>query len=136
MNPVNRILVIASIIIISMSASAKDHEEELRDIATYQGYINLMQGYYDAIITTHNISDDAEVAAVFQMQKIGDFHKESGNVEKAIEIYESLLEQTENQTIRNAAYHMLSERYREMGKYKEAVDVLQKGLKENLRLIK
>lgn len=132
----NRFMIFVVAIFLSLSVNAKDRNEELQDIAKYRGYVDLMQSYYDVIITTHDISEDAVVSAVFQLQKIGDFYKEAGETEKVLGIYESILAKTKNQTVRNAAYNLLSERYRELGRHKDGIEVLQKALEENLQLIK
>ena len=48
----------------------------------------------------------------------------------------AVLSDTDNQTIRNAAYMMMSETLKEAGRTDEALALLQQGLKENVRQVK
>ena len=47
--------------------------------------------------------------------------------------FEQVLEETNNPTIRNAAHFMLGDALKETGRMDEAVVVLERALKENLR---
>lgn len=106
--------------------------QELSDIELMQSFLNLMTQYYDLIEATHDIAGDSEKAAIMQMQKIQEVYEERGDKARSVEVLKKVLEDSRNPTIRNAAYLMLSETLKESGRASEALELLQRGLDENI----
>ncbi|NER80242.1 MAG: hypothetical protein F6K42_11805 [Leptolyngbya sp. SIO1D8] len=107
--------------------------QELSDIELMQSFLDLMTQYYDLIESTHDIAGDAEKAAIMQMQKIQEVYEERGDKARSVDVLEKVLEDSRNPTIRNAAYLMLSETLKESGRASEALELLQRGLDENIK---
>lgn len=107
--------------------------QELSDIELMQSFLNLMTQYYDLIESTHDIAGDSEKAAIMQMQKIQEVYEERGDKARSVDVLKKVLEDSRNPTIRNAAYLMLSETLKESGRASEALELLQRGLDENIK---
>ncbi len=104
-----------------------------RELERMQTFLNLMDSFFGIIENMHEVSSDAERAAVFQLYKIEEIYKERGERVRAIEVFRQVLDETQNPAIRNAAYILLGEALKETGRADEAVDTLQQALRENLR---
>ncbi len=104
-----------------------------RELERMQTFLNLMDSFFGIIENMHEVSSDAERAAVFQLYKIEEIYKERGERARAIEVFRQVLDETQNPAIRNAAYILLGEALKETGRADEAVDTLQQALRENLR---
>jgi len=102
------------------------------DLETMQQFLGIMTSYFDIIESTYDINSDAEKAAIFQMQKIQEVYENRGEKARAIGVFQQVLKETTNPTIRNAAYMLLGDALKETGRADEAVKVLQEGLRENL----
>ncbi len=76
---------------------------------------------------------DPEMAAILQMQKIQEAYEDSGNKALAQDVFRRVLAESDNQTIRNAAYLMLGDSLKETGRTEEAVEVYQRALAENVK---
>ncbi len=116
--------------LIAFAPNAK--AQELSDIELMQSFLDLMTQYYDLIESTHDIAGDAEKAAIMQMQKIQEVYEERGDKARSVDVLQKVLEDSRNPTIRNAAYLMLSETLKESGRASEALELLQRGLDENI----
>ena len=103
------------------------------DLATMQTFLEIMDSYFGIIESTWEVSTSAEKAAIMQMQKIREIHEDRGEKAKATGMLREVLETSRNQTIRNAAYMLLGDTLKETGRSDEALEVLQAGLRENIK---
>ena len=103
------------------------------DLATMQTFLEIMDSYFGIIESTYEVSSSAEKAAIMQMQKIREIHEDRGEKAKAAGVLREVLESSRNQTIRNAAYKLLGDTLKETGRSDEALEVLQQGLRENVK---
>ncbi len=108
------------------------HAQAPQELATMQQFLGIMNSYFDIIESTYDVNSDPEKAAIFQMQKIQEVYESRGEKARAIEVFRQVLKDTNNPTIRNAAYMLLGDGLKEAGRADEAVKILQEGLKENL----
>ena len=106
---------------------------DLDDLATMQTFLEIMDSYFGIIESTYEVSSSAEKAAIMQMQKIREIHEDRGEKAKAAGVLREVLESSRNQTIRNAAYMLLGDTLKETGRSDEALEVLQQGLRENVK---
>ena len=125
-----RILGITAAALLAISPLANAQSDE--DLQLMQTFLDIMSEYFDIIESTHAIASDAEKAAILQMQKIQEVYEERGEKARATEMLLRVLENSRNQTIRNAAYIMLGDTFKETGRADEALEYLQKGLDENI----
>jgi len=102
------------------------------DLEKMQQFLGIMTSYFDIIESTYDINSDAEKAAIFQMQKIQEVYENRGEKARAIGVFQQVLKETDNPTIRNAAYMLLGDALKETGRADEAIRVLQEGLRENI----
>jgi len=128
-----RALVLVIALAIAPTAAWAQDDWQNRDLQQMHTVLDLMTKFFGIIENMHEVSSDAERAAVFQLFKIEEIYKERGERAQAIRIFEQVLEDSDNLTIRNAAYLMLGEALKETGRTDEAVAALQRGLQENLR---
>ncbi len=103
------------------------------DIRLMQTFLDLVTQYYAVIESTYEISSDSEKAAILQMQKIQEVYEQRGDKARSVDVLKDVLEQSDNPTIRNAAYLMLGDTLKESGRASEAIDVLREGLAENIK---
>jgi predicted Zn-dependent protease len=66
------------------------------------------------------------------MHKIKEIHEDLGNKANAVPAIRGVLKDSDNPTIRRAAYLMLGETLKETGSPQEALKVLEQGLKESI----
>ena len=123
----------ALIVAATLFAAPGARAQAPNDIATMQSFINIMQGYFEIIEATHDIADSAEKAAILQMQKIKEIYEERGEKARAVEVYQGVLEDSRNPAIRNAAFMLLGETLKEIGRTDDAIRYLREGLQENIR---
>ncbi|MEE8307819.1 MAG: tetratricopeptide repeat protein [Gammaproteobacteria bacterium] len=114
--------------LVPMGASAQAPE----DLAKMQQFLSIMTSYFDIIESTYDVNSDAEKAAIFQMQKIQEVYENRGEKARAIGVFQQVLKETDNPTIRNAAYMLLGDALKETGRADEAIKFLQEGLRENI----
>ena len=107
--------------------------QDLDDLATMQTFLEIMDSYFGIIESTWEVSTSAEKAAIMQMQKIREIHEDRGEKAKAVGMLREVLETSRNQTIRNAAFMLLGDTLKETGRSDEALEVLQQGLRENIK---
>ena len=127
--PLKALAVVGILVAAPLPATAQDFEQ----IEKMGVFLDLMQDFFGIIDSMHAVSDDPEKAAIFQLHKIEEIYKERGERAKAVEVFQQVLKETNNPTIRNAAYFMLGDALKETGRKDEAVKVLEEALKENLR---
>ena len=97
-----------------------------------QQFLGIMQDYFAIIESTYTVSSDSEKAAIVQMQKIQEVYEQRGEKARAAAVFEQVLEDSNNQTIRNAAYMFLGDLLKETGNADQALELLQQGLDENI----
>ncbi len=107
--------------------------QDLDELDTMQTFLEIMDSYFGIIESTWEVSTSAEKAAIMQMQKIREIHEDRGEKAKATGMLREVLETSRNQTIRNAAYMLLGDTLKETGRSDEALEVLQRGLRENIK---
>ena len=107
--------------------------QNLDEIQLRQTFLDIVTQYYDVIEATYDISSDSEKAAILQMQKIQEVYEQRGDKAQSVEVLREVLENTDNQTIRNAAYIMLGDTLKESGRASEAIEILRRGLEENIK---
>lgn len=103
------------------------------DLALMQTFLEIMTDYYEIIEATHEIAADSEKSAILQMSKIQEVYEERGEKARSTDVLKKVLADSNNQAIRNAAYMMLGDTLKETGRADEALELLQKGLDENIR---
>jgi len=102
------------------------------DLQLMQTFLNIMTDYFEIIESTYEISSDPEKAAILQMQKIQEVYEERGEKARSADVLRDVLEQSNNGTIRNAAYMLLGDTLKETGRADEALELLRQGLNENI----
>ncbi len=102
------------------------------DLRTMQTFLDIMDSYFGIIESTYEISSDVEKSAIFQLQKIQEVYEERGEKARSIDIFREVLQQTDNPTIRNAVYMLISDTLKETGRTDEAIKILRQGLSENI----
>lgn len=103
------------------------------DLALMQTFLEIMTDYFEIIEATHNIASDSEKSAILQMSKIQEVYEERGEKARSTDVLKKVLADSNNQAIRNAAYMMLGDTLKETGRADEALELLKKGLDENIR---
>ncbi len=124
------IVTTASFLLISAPAA---RAQSIDDLALMQTFLEIMEDYFGIIESTHEVASNPEMAAIMQMQKIQEVYAERGNKAESVEVLLQVLEDSNNQTIRNAAYLMLGDTLKETGRADDALEYLQQGLAENIR---
>lgn len=108
------------------------HAQSADDLRTMQTFLDIMNSYFDIIESTHAITSDVEKAAIMQMHKLQEVYEERGEKSAVAGILREVLEDSENPTIRNSAYIMLGDILKESGRTDEAIELLRRGLDENV----
>lgn len=103
------------------------------DLALMQTFLEIMTDYFQIIESTHEIASDSEKAAILQMTKIQEVYEDRGEKARSTTVLKEVLEKSNNQAIRNAAYMLLGDTLKDTGRADEALELLQKGLDENIR---
>ncbi len=124
------IVTTASFLLISAPAA---RAQSIDDLALMQTFLEIMQDYFGIIESTHEVASNPEMAAIMQMQKIQEVYEERGNKAESVDVLLQVLEDSNNQTIRNAAYMLLGDTLKETGRADDALEYLQQGLAENIR---
>jgi tetratricopeptide (TPR) repeat protein len=108
------------------------HAQEQRDLELMQTFLSIMADYFGIIESTYEISSNPEKAAIMQMQKIQEVYDERGEKARSADVLKQVLEDSNNTTIRNAAYMLLGDTLKDTGRADEALQLLQQGLDENI----
>ena len=118
---------------VMLAAAPVSHAKSSDDLALMQTFLDIMQDYFDIIESTHEISSDYEKSAILQMQKIKEVYDERGEKARATAMLQQVLDDSKNPAIRNAAYIMLGDIFKETGRADEAIKFLRQGLDENIK---
>jgi len=116
-----------------LAAAPLSHAQSQDDLALMQTFLNIMTDYLDIIESTHGIVSDPERAAIMQMQKIQEVYEQRGEKARSTDVLKQVLEDSNNPTIRNAAYMLLGDTLKETGRADEALQLLRQGLDENIK---
>ena len=121
---------ITATLLLAVAPGARAQTPE--DLQLMQTFLNIMTDYFEIIESTYDISSDPEKAAILQMQKIQEVYEERGEKARSADVLRDVLEQSDNATIRNAAYMLLGDTLKETGRADEALQLLRQGLNENI----
>jgi HEAT repeat protein len=124
-------LLIAVCFLIPTPAQAFD-EAALKQIKSMGSVLSVMEQFFDIIDSVHAIADNPEKSTIYHMHKIKEIHEDLGNKANAVPAIRGVLKDSDNPTIRRAAYLMLGETLKETGSPQEALKVLEQGLKESI----
>ncbi len=125
-------LVAAMTASLMLALAPASHAQTTEELELMQTFLEIMTDYFSIIEATHEISSDAEKAAIMQMQKIQEVYEERGEKARSVEVLKEVLNESRNPAIRNAAYLMLGDTLKETGRADEAIEMLKKGLDENI----
>ena len=109
------------------------HAQSQSDLERMQTFLSIMTNYFQVIESTYAIASDPEKAAILQMSKIQEVYEQRGEKARATDVLREVLEDSNNPTIRNAAYMLLGDNLKESGRSDEALEMLRRGLDENIR---
>lgn len=122
----------AILLVAAPGARAQSHG----DLELMQTFLNIMTDYFEIIESTYEISSNPEKAAILQMQKIQEVYEERGEKVRSAEVLKEVLADSDNITIRNAAYMLLGDTLKDSGRADEALELLRRGLNENIEAAK
>jgi tetratricopeptide (TPR) repeat protein len=109
------------------------HAQDPEKLKLMQTFLSIMTDYLEIIESTHDISSDPEKAAIMQMQKIQEVYEQRGEKARSMDVLKQVLQDSENQAIRNAAYMLIGDTLKETGRSDEAIEFLRQGLNENIK---
>ncbi|WP_455201802.1 hypothetical protein [Kaarinaea lacus] len=98
--------------------------------------LNLLDRYLQVVESMHSIADDPEKAVLFQLQQLEDLYKKQRDPKKIISLYQDVLKNTANATVRNAASMKLAQLLKRAGRESEAEELTRNSLNENLSRLK
>lgn len=116
-----------------LAAAPQARAQSQDDLALMQTFLEIMTDYFQIIESTYEIASDAEKSAIMQMTKIQEVYEERGEKARATVVFKDVLKQSNNRTIRNAAYMLLGDTLKETGRADEALELLRQGLDENIK---
>lgn len=123
---------IAASLMLALPAQAQTPQE----LQTMQTFLDIMTSYFAIIEATHDVSSSEEKAAIMQMQKIQEVYEQRGEKARSTDVLKQVLADSDNTTIRNAAYMLLGDTLKETGRADEAIELLRQGLNENIAAAK
>jgi tetratricopeptide (TPR) repeat protein len=112
------------------------HAQDQENLELMQTFLSIMTDYFELIESTHDIASDPEKAAIMQMQKIQEVYEQRGEKARSTDVLKQVLEDSDNTTIRNAAYMLLGDTLKDTGRADEAIELLRRGLNENIAAAK
>lgn len=119
----------AMLFVVAPGAQAQDQG----DLELMQTFLSIMTDYFGIIESTYDVSSNPEKAAIMQMQKIQEVYEQRGEKARSTEVLKQVLNDSDNVTIRNAAYMLLGDTLKETGRADEAIELLRQGLDENIK---
>ena len=125
-------IVIGTLTTLMLALAPTANAQSADDLRTMQTFLDIMDSYFGIIESTYEISSDVEKSAIFQLQKIQEVYEERGEKARSIDVFRDVLNKTDNPTIRNAVYMLISDTLKETGRTDEAIQILQQGLSENI----
>jgi predicted negative regulator of RcsB-dependent stress response len=106
------------------------------ELQQMHAFLGLMQKFYGIVDSMNEVSGDPTRAAIMQMYKIQEIYEQRGEKAKAADVFQQVLKDSQNPTLRNAATLLLGDLYKETGKADEAIKVLSQALNENVKRAK
>lgn len=125
------LLALTMAVLLAVAPGARAQSQD--DLQLMQTFLSIMTDYFEIIESTHDVASDPEKAAIMQMQKIQEVYEERGEKARSAEVLRQVLEDSDNITIRNAAYMLLGDTLKETGRADEALEFLRQGLDENIK---
>ncbi|MGI9270634.1 MAG: hypothetical protein ACR2QT_02570 [Woeseiaceae bacterium] len=122
----------AMLFVVAPGANAQNQD----DLELMQTFLSIMTDYFEIIESTYDVSSNPEKAAIMQMQKIQEVYEQRGEKARSTEVLKQVLADSDNTTIRNAAYMLLGDTLKETGRADEAIQLLRQGLNENIEAAK
>ncbi|WP_455220504.1 hypothetical protein [Kaarinaea lacus] len=113
-----------------------DGDDASARVGQMQERLAIMEQYLTVVQSVHAIADDPEKAVLFQLQQLEDTYRKQRNVQKIISLYQDVLKNTPNLTIRNAASMKLAQILKRVGRNDEAEELTRNSLNENLKRLK
>ena len=125
-------IIVGTLATLMLALAPAANAQSADDLRTMQTFLDIMDSYFGIIESTYEISSDVEKSAIFQLQKIQEVYEERGEKARSIDVFRDVLTKTDNPTIRNAVYMLISDTLKETGRTDEAIQILQQGLSENI----
>jgi len=134
--PVKILFGLTLIAILNFTPTHTHAQTQASELQTMQSFLSIMDSYFELIQSTHDIASDREKSAIIQMQKIQEVYEDLGQKAKAAKVLRTVLDDSKNSTIRNAAYMLLADNLKETGRADEALALLKQALSENINAAK
>lgn len=128
-----RTLTIGVVATLCLAATPDTRAQSPEDLETIQTFLAIMTDYFKIIESTYDISSSNEKSAIMKMQKIQEIYEERGEKGRAADVLRQVLSETDNTTIRNAAFFLLGDNLKDTGRSEEAITLLREGLSENIK---
>lgn len=125
---------IIAIALLAIAPGARAQSQD--DLELMQTFLSIMTDYFGIIESTYEIASDPEKAAILQMSKIQEVYEQRGEKVRSADVLKQVLEDSNNTTIRNAAYMLLGDTLKDAGRADEALELLRRGLNENIEAAK
>ncbi len=121
---------------LGLSLGTFAQEPSAEQLGQMQSFLNIMDSYFDIMESTYDVAENEEKAAILKMAKLQEVYEQLGQKAKAAAVFREVLNNSQNRTIRNAAYAMLADNLKDTGREDEALTILREGLNENIKLAK
>ena len=131
--PIKKLVLTVCLVVSGVGMPAFANADQAQELAQMQAFLGIMERYFALIHNIESITSDADKAAIWQLQKIDEIHKERGERGKSIRHLRSVLERSKSATVRNAAASMLADALNETGDSAEAIEVLKAQLERNIQ---
>ena len=139
-NSLSKMISIVVLLFVTMSSPAVfagPFDDDSADrVDRIQERLKIMERYLTVVESVHAIADDPEKAVLFQLQQLEDTYRKQRNAQKIITLYQDILKNTTNQTVRNAASMKLAQILKRVGRADEAEALTRTSLNENLQRLK
>jgi hypothetical protein len=130
------VLLFTTLLSPAIFAGPFDDSDMSGKVGQMQERLAIMEQYLTVVQSVHAIADDPEKAVLFQLQQLEDTYRRERNVQKIISLYQDVMKNTSNLTIRNAASMKLAQILKRVGRGDEAEELTRNSLNENLKRLK
>jgi hypothetical protein len=130
------LLLLAALVSPAVFAGPFDDGDIGERVERMQERLNILERYLTVVESVHSIADDPEKAVVFQLQQLEDMYRKQRDPQKIISLYQNILKDTGNQTVRNVATMKLVQILKRVGRESEAEELTRKSMEENLKRLK
>ncbi len=131
--PGKEVLITIILIVFIGSAPVTRAEDDFEAMA---GMVGLMDSFLGLMNSIYDMNADNEKAVLLQMHAIEEIYKNQGKHGEAVAVYQKVLEESKNSTVRNIAYHRMADVLKESGDQEGAIKVLNRALTETLKRTK